>query len=193
MSSTIRYMSRADPGATVVILQAELDRAPRAGGRELDDPEPRAVGEVGVEPPAEADVERLRSIDVRHRDDDHLELRGELRDARARIVALNLRRAHRGLQGWICDVRCRGLSRLDAAVAPGTSRVDTRVIHPGVPHVPAGRSPAPTSRTPRSPRSCSAAPEPSSGTLHDVRHAGDLVAQPDPQPPLPVREHGALA
>ena len=69
-------------------LRAELDRAPRAGRRELDDPEAVVEGEVGVEPPAEARVERLGAIDVGDRDDDGLEL--------------HVRRASRGGSGGTC-------------------------------------------------------------------------------------------
>jgi hypothetical protein len=42
-----------------------LDRAPRAGRRELDDPEAVIEGEVGVEPPPEVPVELLRAVDIR--------------------------------------------------------------------------------------------------------------------------------
>ncbi len=53
---------------------AEDDGAPGARRRELDDAEVVAGGEVGVEPPPEAAVERLRAVDIRNRDDDDLEL-----------------------------------------------------------------------------------------------------------------------
>ena len=64
---------------------AELDRARRAGRRELDDAETIIEAEVGVEPPAEPAVEGLGPIDVRDRDDDRLELQVE--GARARGLA----------------------------------------------------------------------------------------------------------
>jgi hypothetical protein len=51
-----------------------LNRAPRAGRGELDDPEAVIEREVRVEPPPEAPVELLRAIDIRDGDDDHLEL-----------------------------------------------------------------------------------------------------------------------
>jgi len=38
-------------------VRAELDRAPRSGRRELNDPEAVIEGEVGVEPPPEFPVE----------------------------------------------------------------------------------------------------------------------------------------
>ena len=56
------------------MLRAELDRAGRAGGRELDDAEPVVEREVGVEPPPHPRVEVLGPVDVRDRDHDHLEL-----------------------------------------------------------------------------------------------------------------------
>ena len=49
--------SRRDVGA-------ELDRAPRAGRRELDDPETVIEREVGVEPPPEVPIEFLRAVGV---------------------------------------------------------------------------------------------------------------------------------
>src|SRR6185295_17753215 len=51
---------------------AEDDRAPGAGRRELHHAEVVAAGEIGIEPPAEARVERFRAVDIRNRDDDHL-------------------------------------------------------------------------------------------------------------------------
>ena len=74
MSETIRYVDWSDPGAADVRFGAELDGAPGARRRELDQPEVVAGGDVGVEPPAEARVELLRAVDVRDGDDDHLEL-----------------------------------------------------------------------------------------------------------------------
>ena len=56
-------------------VRAELDRAPGARRRELDQAEVVTGGDVGVEPPAEARVELLRAVDIRDGDDDHLELR----------------------------------------------------------------------------------------------------------------------
>ena len=53
---------------------AELDRAPGAGRRELDDAE-AAAADIGVEPPAEPPVELLRPVGIRDGDDDHFELR----------------------------------------------------------------------------------------------------------------------
>ena len=53
---------------------AELHRTLRSRWRELHDPEAVVEGEVGVEPPAEAGVERLGAIGVGHGDDDRLQL-----------------------------------------------------------------------------------------------------------------------
>src|SRR5581483_5307082 len=60
------------PGRGRRDIGAELDRAPRAGRRVLDDPEAVIEGEVGVEPPPQPFVELLRAVDVRDRYDDHL-------------------------------------------------------------------------------------------------------------------------
>jgi hypothetical protein len=62
-------------------VRAELDRAPGATWRELDEPEGGAR-DVGVEAPAEPAVELLRAIDIRDGDDDHLELHLEVLDGR---------------------------------------------------------------------------------------------------------------
>jgi hypothetical protein len=62
------------PGCDRREAGTELDRAPRAGWCELDDPEAVIEGEVSVEPPPQIPVELLRAVDVRDRDDDHLEL-----------------------------------------------------------------------------------------------------------------------
>jgi hypothetical protein len=53
---------------------AEVDRARRAGRRELDYPKLITPDEVGVKPPAQAAVEAFGAIDVRYRNDDDLEL-----------------------------------------------------------------------------------------------------------------------
>jgi hypothetical protein len=52
----------------------EVDRGRRTRRRKLHDPELVSFGEVGIEPPAEASVELLGAVDVRDRNDDHLEL-----------------------------------------------------------------------------------------------------------------------
>jgi hypothetical protein len=54
--------------------RAELDRALGARRCELDDAEVVTSSAVGVEPPAETPVELLCAVDIRDRDDDHLEL-----------------------------------------------------------------------------------------------------------------------
>ena len=63
-------------------VRAELDRAPRAGRRELDDPEAVIESEIGVQPPPQAPVEALGAIDVGHRNDDDLELQIDRRSSR---------------------------------------------------------------------------------------------------------------
>ena len=61
-------------GRGVGDLRAELDRGARAGRRELDDAEAVVEREVGVEPPSEALVERLRAVGVGDGNHDDLEL-----------------------------------------------------------------------------------------------------------------------
>ena len=63
---------------------------PEPGRRELDDPEAVVEREVGVEPPPEALVERLRAVDVRDRDDDDLELQVDASPLLAVAVAPSL-------------------------------------------------------------------------------------------------------
>jgi hypothetical protein len=53
---------------------AKRDRAPGVGRRELDRPDALTELEIGVQPPSEALVEALRTIDVGNRDRDDLEL-----------------------------------------------------------------------------------------------------------------------
>jgi hypothetical protein len=72
MSETIRYRPWAEPGRRDV--RAELDRAPRAGWRELNDPETVIEAKIGVEPPTEPLVELFRAVNIRDGDDDNLEL-----------------------------------------------------------------------------------------------------------------------
>ena len=93
----VEALGRAGRGRRDV--RAELDRAPRAGRRELDDPEAVIEGEVGVEPPPEPPVELLRAVDIRDGDDDHLELHVDVLDARtpARVAAADSGHAHSGL------------------------------------------------------------------------------------------------
>ena len=74
MSETMRYRPWAEPGAAGVTFLPKMTEAGGARGRELDDAEVVAVGEVGVEPPAEVAIETLGAIDVRNGDDDDLEL-----------------------------------------------------------------------------------------------------------------------
>src|SRR4029077_3826497 len=60
---------------------AELDRAPGARRRELDQAETLGGGAVEVEPPSDPLVKPLRAVDIRNRDDDDLELHVNSRDA----------------------------------------------------------------------------------------------------------------
>ena len=64
-------------------LRAELDRAPRAGRRELDDPESVVEWEICIEPPPKLCVKRFRAINIRDWNDDHLELHVHFRGTRA--------------------------------------------------------------------------------------------------------------
>src|SRR6185436_2103211 len=72
---------------------AELDRCRRTRRRELDDPVVLPEREVGVEPPAETLVERLRAIDVGDGEERDLEPERDRRGA-GRSVAAGLRAAH---------------------------------------------------------------------------------------------------
>src|SRR5712664_3582335 len=69
-------------------LHAELDRAPRAGRRELDDPESVVEWEICIEPPPKLCVKRFRAINIRDWNDDHLELHVDFRGTRvaARVI-----------------------------------------------------------------------------------------------------------
>src|SRR5262249_10520768 len=89
-------------------LRAELDRARRAGRRELDDSEAVVEGEIGVQLPPQAPVEALGAVDVGHRDDDDLELCLHVPALTAR-----LRASHRALLGCL--------------------RTPSRRAHPGLP------------------------------------------------------------
>src|ERR1700730_7465107 len=64
-------------------LRAELERTPRAGRRELDDPESVVEWEIDVEPPPKLCVKRFRAINIRDWNDDHLELHVHFRGTRA--------------------------------------------------------------------------------------------------------------
>ena len=60
--------------------QAERDRGPGAGGRELHDPEAVHRGDVIIEPPTQVIVELLGPVNVGHGNDLHLELHVDLPD-----------------------------------------------------------------------------------------------------------------
>jgi hypothetical protein len=82
-------------------VRAERDRAAGARRRVLDDAEDVSGGDVGVEPPPDAPVELLRSVDVRDGDDDNLELHVDVlaRDPTRVVAAADIRGTHRGLLG----------------------------------------------------------------------------------------------
>src|SRR5271166_2536696 len=109
---------------------AELHGAQRSGWRELHDPEAVVVGEVGVEPPSEAGVERLGAVGVSHGDDDDLELQVDSRAVcrPAAFAILSVDWAHRGLL-WSALV---ALSRQFGCLAPGTVQVLGVRRHPRV-------------------------------------------------------------
>src|SRR6185503_19858805 len=69
----------------------ELDRARRAVRRELDDGR-----RLAVQPPPQARVELLSSVDVRDREDDDLDLHVDVRDVYCptHVVLPAIRRAH---------------------------------------------------------------------------------------------------
>jgi hypothetical protein len=59
----------AEPGAAAVIPLPNVTEHPEPGGRELDDANAVSWGDVVVEPPTQAPVELLGSVDVGHWDD----------------------------------------------------------------------------------------------------------------------------
>ena len=56
----------------------------------LDHPKAVVKGEVGVEPPSETTVKFLRAVDIRDRNDDHLQLHVDAGDF-ARVAATDIR------------------------------------------------------------------------------------------------------
>src|ERR1700686_4030620 len=64
-------------------LRAELYRAPRAGRRELDDPESVVEWKICIEPPPKLCVKRFRAINIRDWNDDHFKLHVDFRGTRA--------------------------------------------------------------------------------------------------------------
>ena len=95
-------------------VRAELDRARRAGRRELDDPEAVVEGEIGVQPPPQAPVEALGAIDVGHRNDDDLELQIDRRGSRdlGRVFIARLCAAAH------CDLRLLRVTMIRTAPCP---------------------------------------------------------------------------
>src|SRR5215472_18449126 len=73
---------------------AERDRGRGARRGELDDAKPVEWGDVVVEPPAQAHVELLGPVDVRHGDDLDLELHVDLPGARVAARAVYFGGAH---------------------------------------------------------------------------------------------------
>src|SRR5262249_50537037 len=95
-------------------LRPELNRTARSGRRELHDPEAVVEGEVRVEPPPEARVKLLRTLDLRNRDDDPPELQADTQPghASAQAAALRLGSAHRTTSPDMTDPSRRGYSIL---------------------------------------------------------------------------------
>jgi hypothetical protein len=96
---------------------AEDDRARRAWGRELYDPKLLADDEVGIEPPTQIAVEPLGPINVRDRDDDHLELHVDPRRSRgldcsfaAHLLTAHVRLLRFGCLGIVIRVEEQELS-----------------------------------------------------------------------------------
>jgi hypothetical protein len=81
----VESLKRAGRGQSYVL--AEDDRAAGTGRRELDDAEVIPGRVVQVEPPTQLALEALGAINVRDRDDDHLELHFER--ARPKFSAAN--------------------------------------------------------------------------------------------------------
>ena len=81
----VEALGRAGRGRRDV--RAELNRAPRAGRRELDDPEAVIEGEVGVEPPAQRLIEALGAIDVG--DGQHHNFKFHVHDSTPLLVSLS--------------------------------------------------------------------------------------------------------
>src|SRR5262249_30704806 len=81
-------------------LRAELHRGRGSGRRELDDAEAVVEREVGVEPPTEALVERLRAVGVGDGDDGDLELHVDVRGGGA----------HRWVSLWVRNVRAAAVA-----------------------------------------------------------------------------------
>jgi len=75
----VQALRRAGHGRRHV--RAELDRATRAGRRELNDPKAVIEAKISVEPPTELPVKLLRALNIRDWDDDDLELQLDSRDA----------------------------------------------------------------------------------------------------------------
>src|ERR1700722_17271781 len=65
---------------------AERDRAPRARGCELNDANALCRSDIRVEPPTQAFVELLGSLNVGYRNDMNLELHFDSRSAGARFL-----------------------------------------------------------------------------------------------------------
>ena len=89
------HLGRAGRGRCEI--RAELDRAARAGRRELDDPEAIIDREVGVEPPSETPVELLRAVDIRDRVISSFRSTLLMLNGPSRLVGADLRWAHPGL------------------------------------------------------------------------------------------------
>src|SRR5580704_9438347 len=76
----VKTLGRARRGRRY--LRAELNRAPRAGRRELDNAESVVEWEICIEPPPKLRVKRFRAINIRDWNDDHLELHVHSRGTR---------------------------------------------------------------------------------------------------------------
>src|SRR5262249_24075280 len=80
----VETLARARRGGRY--LRAELDRAPGAGRRELDDPESVVEWKIRIEPPPKFRVKRFRAINISYWNDDHIELHVHFRATRDRFI-----------------------------------------------------------------------------------------------------------
>src|SRR6516225_352052 len=102
MSETTSSPS-AEPGAAVVSPWPNVTEVPEPGGVNWTMRRPSMGGDVAVEAPTQALIERLGSLDVGHGDDHDLELHVDPPDARVAACVVDVSDAHHYL--LICGAR----------------------------------------------------------------------------------------